>query len=309
VRVYVYVSMYIYIYIHMYIYVRVRVYTYVFIYTYIYIYMYIYTYIYDILTRLTLKENRGNFAHLLFVTPCNTLQHTATHCNTLQHTATHCNTLQHTQPAICRFGGPQYSVSFWVSTPQPLIGTNLHVTWANGRWSVLQCVAVVTQCVAVCCRALQCVASSVDGSEPARDMDKWLVQCVAACCSVLQSAAVLSQCVAECCSVLTQPLMGANLHATRTLERWSVLHCVAVCRSVLQVLQYVTVCCSVSQCVAVRCNALPHPLMCVNMHVTWTNGGGVCCSVLHRWHGVLQCVAERCSVLPHPLMGSNLHVT
>ena len=28
--------------------------------------------------------------------PCNTLQHTATHCNTLQHTATHCNTLQHT---------------------------------------------------------------------------------------------------------------------------------------------------------------------------------------------------------------------
>ena len=28
--------------------------------------------------------------------PCNTLQHTATHCNTLQNTATHCNTLQHT---------------------------------------------------------------------------------------------------------------------------------------------------------------------------------------------------------------------
>jgi len=27
-------------------------------------------------------------------TPCNTLQHPATHCNTLQHPATHCNTLQ-----------------------------------------------------------------------------------------------------------------------------------------------------------------------------------------------------------------------
>jgi len=138
------------------------------------------------------------------------LSHPATHCNTLQHSTTHCNTLQHTQPAICRFGGLQYSVSFWVSTPQPLIGTNLHVTWANGkwsvlqyvavvsqcdavccsalpqplmganvhvtwtngRWSVLQCVAEVSWCVAVCCRALQCVASSVDGSEPSRDMDK-----------------------------------------------------------------------------------------------------------------------------------------
>ena len=31
----------------------------------------------------------------VFITHCNTLQHTATHCNTLQHTATHCNTLQH----------------------------------------------------------------------------------------------------------------------------------------------------------------------------------------------------------------------
>jgi len=30
------------------------------------------------------------------MSPCNTLQHTATHYNTLQHTATHCNTLQHT---------------------------------------------------------------------------------------------------------------------------------------------------------------------------------------------------------------------
>jgi len=28
-------------------------------------------------------------------TPCNTLQHAATHCNTLQHAATRCNTLQH----------------------------------------------------------------------------------------------------------------------------------------------------------------------------------------------------------------------
>jgi len=36
------------------------------------------------------------FNRLIYISHCNTLQHTATHCNTLQHTATHCNTLQRT---------------------------------------------------------------------------------------------------------------------------------------------------------------------------------------------------------------------
>ena len=63
---------------------------------------------------------------------------------------------------------------------------------------------------------------------------------------------------------------GATAPCTCKYATPRVLQCVAVCRSVLQMLLYVVLCCSVLQCVAVCCSVL----QCV----------AVCCSVL-------QCVA------------------
>ena len=60
--------------------------------------------------------------------------------------------------------------------------------------SVLELIAVVLQCVAVCCSVLQCVAVCCS-----------VLQCVTVCCSVLQCIAVscsVLQRVAVCCSVL-----------------------------------------------------------------------------------------------------------
>ena len=93
------------------------------------------------------------------------------------------------------------------------------VCWlSNGRHGsydkgVLQCVAVVLQCIAVRRGALQCVGS-LKG-----DMNLETKVCcsgVAVCCSVLQ-------CVAVCCSAL-------QARACCSVLQWSVLQCVAVPR-------------------------------------------------------------------------------
>ena len=125
---YLYICMYTSIYIGEYMYVCA--YIVIYVYTYLYIYTCIYTYIYmnmatvnlpcntlqDTATfcwtlqchsatqqhgahPITASEHSVSAVHyktLQHLTPCNTLQHTATHCNALQHTATHCSTLQRT---------------------------------------------------------------------------------------------------------------------------------------------------------------------------------------------------------------------
>jgi len=44
---------------------------------------------------LVVRHVRGIHTRHYTATPCNTMQHIATHCIALQHTATHCNTMQH----------------------------------------------------------------------------------------------------------------------------------------------------------------------------------------------------------------------
>jgi len=110
-----------------------------------------------------------------------------------------------------------------------------------------------SQCVAVCCSVLQCVAvccsfsvlqlQCVNASHVTQIMSHNMLQGVAGCCRVLQGVAGccrVLQGVAGCCScsVLKLQCMKAS-HATQMM-RHSVLQCVAVCCSVLQL-----------QCVAV----------------------------------------------------------
>jgi len=95
----------------------------------------------------------------------------------------------------------------------------------------------VLQCVAVCCRVLQCVAPpAVSRANRARvtPLGVGVLQCIAVCCSVLQCVAV---CCSTCC-VMSQPRESC------TVGR----RCVAVYYSVLSVLQRVAVCCCVLQC-------------------------------------------------------------
>ena len=98
---------------------------------------------------------------------------------------------------------------------------------------VAECVACVLQCVAVCCSVLQCVGSVRYTYGNTRHLD---CQLGGVCCSVLQrveQSALQSawQCAAVCCIVM---------------------RCVAVCSSVLQVLQRVAACCIIF---AVCCRA------------------------------------------------------
>ena len=149
--------------------------------------------------------------------------------------------------------------------------------------SVLQCVAVcysVLQCVAVCCRgsllyvsACQCVAVGLSNFFPAirkqlgplrtslqsKDIcpvvyvSAW--QCVEVRCSVLKCVAVYRSVF----QILFVDLCRAELCVSCVFLCWavccSVLQCAAVCRSVLQC---VAVCCSVLQCVAM-CVIFYHP--------------------------------------------------
>jgi len=101
---------------------------------------------------------------------------------------------------------------------------------------VLQCVANMLQCAAVCCSVLQYVAVCCSAMQYVAVFCS-VLQCSAVCCSVLQ-------CVAVCCSVL---------------------QCVVLFPNYLLTLWGLRVCCSMLQCVAVccdvlQCNAVCRPL-------------------------------------------------
>jgi len=87
-------------------------------------------------------------------------------------------------------------------------------------YSVLQCVAVLLQCVTVCCSVLQCVAVCCS-----------VLQCVAVCCSVSQCAAVccsMLQCVVVCCSMLqcgaVRVLTFVVVSARKHIPPWKYVH-------------------------------------------------------------------------------------
>jgi len=130
------------------------------------------------------------------------------------------------------------------------------------RCSVLQCVAVLLQCVAVCCIMLQCVA---------------------VCCSVLQCVAVrqfqeyLILTIRSLMYINKMPYTHAKKSSTHQRKESFQHSSVAVCCSVLQcvatlqhiatqvlsththkALRCVAMCCSVLQCVAVCCNTATH---------------------------------------------------
>jgi len=108
----------------------------------------------------------------------------------------------------------------------------------------------VLQCVAVYCSVLLCCSE---------------LQCVTVCCSVLQ-------CVAVCCSVVqilletdffpqTRPRIICLVTKKDFLHTEPTLKCVAMhCNVRRSVLQYVAVCCSVLQCVAVHKIRRPYQL-------------------------------------------------
>ena len=108
-------------------------------------------------------------------------------------------------------------------------------------WSVLQCVAVMLQCIAVCCRLGEVVCIS----------------------SVLQCVAVVLQCVAVCCS-------SATVHC-------SVLQCIVACCNVVQIEQSDAEVCVRIQCVTVCCSICTSQIWLdtadkfskVNSHLIW----------------------------------------
>jgi len=123
----------------------------------------------------------------------------------------------------------------------------------------------VLQCVAMCCSVLQCVAVCCSGLH-GRSATK--LKCVAMCCNVLQCAAVccrVLQCVAACCSVLHWRDVAfhyaAGLHggsATKFKRKggaWGKRRRNNLCR-------WVSMCCSVLQCVALCCNVLQYVAVC-----------------------------------------------
>ena len=182
------------------------------------------------------------------------------------HTRTHTHTHTHTHTSAGHAGrSADLRQAHQFTTPS----TNCSL------WPALS-LAVVLQCVAVCCSVLQCVTRCLSCS---------VLLCVAMYCSVLQ-------CVAVCWSVwlTVQEVLTSDKHTDllplqpialfdphyRWHQCYSMLQSVAVCCSALQC---VAVCCSVLQCVAVYCNVL----QCSAWETT-------CCCVL-------QCVAVSYCVL------------
>jgi len=170
-----------------------------------------------------------------------------------------------------------------------------------------ECMQVLVYCSvlqrdAVCCSVLQCVAAWCS-----------VLQCVAVCCSVLQCVAVccsVLQCVAVCCSVLQWKCLQDTLWSSSNLLLCA--RCVAARQCITTVcrFRYVTVYCSVLQCIAVCCSVL----QCVAVKVTlWSSSNSLFyarCVASWSWTttvcrfryvtvycGVLQCVAVCCSVL------------
>ena len=157
--------------------------------------------------------------------------------------------------------------------------------------------------------------------------DSRLLQCVPVCCSALQCVAMrhsVLQCAAVCCSAgsITEISNATAPKPSPFGNDFSLLHCVAVCCSVMQcvvmccsVLQCFALCCTVLQCVAVPCASKksqtpPHPPrrhseMVVDCCRVWCSVRcsvccSVCCSVLtYQPCGsrLLQCGALCCSVL------------
>jgi len=132
------------------------------------------------------------------------------------------------------------------------------------------------QCVAVCCRVLQCV---VRHPRLCHSSPQVVLQHGAACC-VTTCYCVLDACVAVRCSVL-QCVVRRLCHFFLPRPR--------VCYSVLQrvvlqrvtafcmcVLRHVAVCCSVLQCVELPCIAL----QCVSLCCSVIQYVAACCSVL-----------------------------
>jgi len=150
-----------------------------------------------------------------------------------------------------------------------------------------------TRGVAVCCSVLQCVAV--------------VLQCVAVCCSVLQCAAV-------CCSILQcvdVQYVAVRRPGDKMQRELALLQCVAVCYSVLQciavcccVLPCAAVCCSVLQCVAVYCNALQCVAMCCSVSL-WRKDTKRT-SVQHTLQQKLQHThAMHCSLPQHTCSGGS----
>jgi len=127
------------------------------------------------------------------------------------------------------------NVAVWC-THESFVCTHMHHLYVSmilgGTHESTRCCCVV-QYVAVCCRALQCVAGELTRDSVLSVCS--VLQCVAVCCSVLQCVAVscsVLQCVAMCCSVL-QYVASGLLNASDVAVYCSVLLCVAVCCSVL----------------------------------------------------------------------------
>jgi len=99
-------------------------------------------------------------------------------------------------------------------------------------------------------------------------------------------------CIALCCTVLQCGRAEVSPYPTA-----GVLQCVAVCRSIC------LVCCNVLHCVALYCRVDEQKPLLIQLQV--------CCSVLQYMSSVLQCIALCCTVLqsgraeasPYPTAG------
>ena len=149
---------------------------------------------------------------------CNALQHTATHCIALQHTAAHCSTLQHTAAHCIALQHTAAHCSTLQHTQTDLC--------------TLCAVCAATAQPAVCCSVSQRVA--VCRKEmPVANRHSHTIYCMCrnnSADSVLQRVAVY-----------------------RNMSRTDIRTLCAVCAATSRP----TVCCSVSQCVAV-CRSVPH---------------------------------------------------
>jgi len=147
-------------------------------------------------------------------TPCNTLQHPATHCNihlTLERLFTakvHCSVLQ-CVAVCCRVCCSDDTSDFGEIVCSKRVRRNRGKNFAR---YALCCSVLHSECVAVCCSVLQ--------SETSRG-----TRCVAVCCrvSALQCVAVCCrvsalQCVAVCCRVKLRAVRASQKSAFLSID-------------------------------------------------------------------------------------------